>query len=243
MIKAEGRLLSTGPRESRFTVPDGIRAAVRRTLAPLSDNARLALTVASVIGHEFEFPLLRRTSGLADDQLIEALDQAIELGLVMKYHRDYQPTIRPTFCDFPDDSRCYAECYEMMVGSALGNALIELEHYPALLAAAVVAGRSRKRAVRLPARRGVVRFLVGPTFRRRDLAIARCHVMASSALRQSGERRGGEYCEPHFATRGFVRGFYRFPHAGSGRFAVKSFEDDGHSEAYLKAISANGISM
>ena len=84
LMKAEGRLLSTGPQEARFTIPDGIRSAVRRRLAPLTENARLALTVASVIGHEFEFALLQRTSKLARAQLIKLLDQAIELGLVIE---------------------------------------------------------------------------------------------------------------------------------------------------------------
>jgi eukaryotic-like serine/threonine-protein kinase len=84
LMKAEGRLLSSGPQEARFTIPDGIRSAVHRRLAPLSENARLALTVASVIGHEFEFALLQRISKLASGHLSEALDQAIELGLIIE---------------------------------------------------------------------------------------------------------------------------------------------------------------
>ncbi|MGC1676300.1 MAG: AAA family ATPase [Candidatus Binataceae bacterium] len=84
LMKVEGKLLSTSPQEPRFTIPDGIRSAVRRRLAPLSDNARLALAVASVIGHEFEFALLQRISKLAAAQLTESLDQAIELGLVIE---------------------------------------------------------------------------------------------------------------------------------------------------------------
>jgi tetratricopeptide (TPR) repeat protein len=84
LMKAEGGLSSTGPHASRFTIPDGIRSAVRRRLAPLSHNARLALTVASVVGHEFEFALVQRLSKLTRARLVASLGQAIELGLAIE---------------------------------------------------------------------------------------------------------------------------------------------------------------
>jgi len=84
LMKAEGRLLSSGMREPRLTIPDSIRAAVRRKLAPLSENARRALSVASVIGLEFDFALLQETSELAREQLIKSLDESIALGLVVE---------------------------------------------------------------------------------------------------------------------------------------------------------------
>jgi len=84
LMKAEGRLLSSAKREPRLVIPDSIRAAVRRKLAPLSETARRALSVASVIGLEFEFALLQETSELAGEQLIKSIDQSMALGLVVE---------------------------------------------------------------------------------------------------------------------------------------------------------------
>ena len=36
-----------------------------------------------------------------------------------RYHRHYEPMIRPTFFDFPDDPRCWLESDDMMVGNSL----------------------------------------------------------------------------------------------------------------------------
>jgi alpha-glucosidase len=58
-------------------------------------------------------------------------------NLLWRYHRDYEPVIRPTFYDFPDDPRCWLEGDDMMVG-------------PALLAAPVVAPGAATREVYLP---------------------------------------------------------------------------------------------
>jgi eukaryotic-like serine/threonine-protein kinase len=82
MMKAEGRLVSASPSTARFSIPESIRPAVHRKLAPLGDKARFALTVASVIGSEFEFALLERTSDLSHDHLVESLEQATALGVL-----------------------------------------------------------------------------------------------------------------------------------------------------------------
>jgi alpha-glucosidase len=39
--------------------------------------------------------------------------------LLWRYHDRYEPIIRPTFHDFPDDPRCFAENDEMLLGANL----------------------------------------------------------------------------------------------------------------------------
>jgi len=50
---------------------------------------------------------------------------------------DHTPIIRPTFYDFPDDERCFADCDDFMLG-------------PALLVAPVVEQGAMDRSVYLP---------------------------------------------------------------------------------------------
>ncbi len=57
--------------------------------------------------------------------------------LMERAHENYEPMIRPTFYDFPDDPRCYEDCDDMMLG-------------PALLVAAVVEEGRAERTVYLP---------------------------------------------------------------------------------------------
>ncbi len=57
-------------------VPEGVRAVIRRRLRYLSDNCRLVLVLASVLGREFDLAALERVSEVRGDQLLEVLDEA-----------------------------------------------------------------------------------------------------------------------------------------------------------------------
>ncbi|WP_174279297.1 glycoside hydrolase family 31 protein, partial [Sphingomonas bacterium] len=58
--------------------------------------------------------------------------------LLHRYHATYEPMVRPTWLDFPDDPLAWAECDEHLLG-------------PDLLAAPVMAAGATTRALRLPA--------------------------------------------------------------------------------------------
>ncbi len=58
--------------------------------------------------------------------------------LMQRAHVHHEPLIRPCFYDFPDDERCYADCDDFMLGSAL-------------LVAPVLEPGARERQVYLPA--------------------------------------------------------------------------------------------
>src|SRR5207302_866311 len=55
----------------RLPVPQGVREAIRRRLAPLPAPCKDALTLASVVGREFGLAALQRAGGLGADALLE----------------------------------------------------------------------------------------------------------------------------------------------------------------------------
>ena len=76
LLAAQDQLEST---DIGGIVPTGVRDAVNRRLAPLPDAARQALTVASVLGREFDPEALEQ---LAGDVAVDGVDVAIEARLV-----------------------------------------------------------------------------------------------------------------------------------------------------------------
>jgi len=66
VVEAMRAISHGGPPQGldRLSVPEGVRDIIRRQIDPLDEQSRKALTVASVIGGEFEFALLERATGL-----------------------------------------------------------------------------------------------------------------------------------------------------------------------------------
>jgi DNA-binding SARP family transcriptional activator len=77
LLRTEEALESITSAESwRRMVPESVRAVIRRRLRHLSDNCRLVLTLAAVLGREFDLALLERVSEVSGDHLLEVLDEA-----------------------------------------------------------------------------------------------------------------------------------------------------------------------
>src|SRR5215469_12089244 len=66
----------------RFKIPDGVRESIRSQLAALSDEANSLLSIASVIGTEFDTRLLERVSQYVAEQVVERIDEAIRIGVL-----------------------------------------------------------------------------------------------------------------------------------------------------------------
>lgn len=141
--------------------------------------------------------------------------------LLWHYHSRYEPMIRPTWHDYPDDPQCDEECDDMLLG-------------PDLLVAPVVEPGQAERRVWLPLGSGwydwrtAARHEGGqwislpapldgppPLLAREGCAIPLN--VAPAGFRQSADERG----------------FRLFPMAGAGRFEAECFEDDGHGTACL----------
>ena len=59
-------------------VPEGVREVTARRIARLPASAREAMQVACVIGREFDFGLLEALGPLSGDELVSALDEAVD---------------------------------------------------------------------------------------------------------------------------------------------------------------------
>ncbi len=66
----------------RIGVPEGVKDVVGRRLARLGENANHVLAIAAVVGRRFGVDVLERLSGLGEDALIGALDDALAADLV-----------------------------------------------------------------------------------------------------------------------------------------------------------------
>ena len=81
-----GRLLASEKSPERspggLPIPQGVREAIGLRLRHQSESCRDVLTLASVIGREFSAETLRRSSGLQEDELFEALEEAAAVRLV-----------------------------------------------------------------------------------------------------------------------------------------------------------------
>lgn len=75
-------LVESGAPFDRILIPNGVRAAIHRHLAPLSAAARQVLTTASIIGREFETAVLQRVVELGPEQLVEAVAEASNARLI-----------------------------------------------------------------------------------------------------------------------------------------------------------------
>ncbi len=63
-------------------IPEGIREVVGRRLSRLSDAANTALSIGAVIGPEFDVAIVASLSGLPNDDVFDALDEAADASIV-----------------------------------------------------------------------------------------------------------------------------------------------------------------
>ncbi len=81
IIEHEGTWSATAGVED-LGIPDGIREVVGRRLSTLADTTDQVLAAASVIGLEFDVPILAAAAGSSDDEILDALDEAQRSALV-----------------------------------------------------------------------------------------------------------------------------------------------------------------
>ncbi len=82
-----GVLYRSGDRwtaDTRIEIPDGLREAVERRLARLSEACNATLVQASVIGPRFELSVLEHMTGTSEDELVPLLEEALEAQLLVE---------------------------------------------------------------------------------------------------------------------------------------------------------------
>ncbi len=82
LLRVEGRLDDETLGETAQKLPDEVREVIRRHLRPLSDDDRRLLTIAAVLGREFDLAALQLACELPGDRLLERLEAARAAGLV-----------------------------------------------------------------------------------------------------------------------------------------------------------------
>jgi alpha-glucosidase len=138
--------------------------------------------------------------------------------LLWRSHSAYQPMIRPTYYDFPEDPACFAENDEMMLG-------------PDLLVAAVVEPGQTERRLTLPKGAGWYDFWRGTRYEGGKTVIVPAKLDDKPPLfAREGSAIPLNLADQRFNMPADQRGFALFP--GSGSFEASCYEDDGESEAY-----------
>jgi predicted ATPase/class 3 adenylate cyclase len=69
-------------------IPEGVKEAIGRRLSRLSATTNKILSLASVIGREFDLVLLKQIAGTSEDALLDAIDEAESAALVVKIASD-----------------------------------------------------------------------------------------------------------------------------------------------------------
>ena len=82
LLHTEGPGERTGAAYPALPIPDAVRDVIRQRLQRQSDTCRRVLTHASVLGREFALDALEALSDLTQDDLHDALDEAVEAHLV-----------------------------------------------------------------------------------------------------------------------------------------------------------------
>jgi class 3 adenylate cyclase/tetratricopeptide (TPR) repeat protein len=83
LLAVRGLLADTEAGHAEVPLPAGVREVLAARLAALSPTTRQVLAAASVVGTAFDLTLLISMTGLEQDQVLEALDEAIHARVVL----------------------------------------------------------------------------------------------------------------------------------------------------------------
>jgi eukaryotic-like serine/threonine-protein kinase len=81
LLSVEG-VQSDSTDEIHLAIPQSVRDVIARRLAHLSEECNRVLVLASVLGREFGLDALTRLGGVPEDELLEALDEAMAARIV-----------------------------------------------------------------------------------------------------------------------------------------------------------------
>jgi len=81
LLAVEGVQSDSGA-ELRLVIPESVREVIGRRLGHLSDECNRVLVLASVLGREFALDALAHMAGVSEEQLLDALDEAMTARVV-----------------------------------------------------------------------------------------------------------------------------------------------------------------
>jgi tetratricopeptide (TPR) repeat protein len=80
--REEGRWRAKSDTPVEMRIPDGLRDVIGKRLSGLSELCNKALSVAAVIGRDFQMEVLQKVAGMSDDELFGALDEARKAAVI-----------------------------------------------------------------------------------------------------------------------------------------------------------------
>ncbi len=80
LIQKEGRSAKDTPLE--MNIPEGLRDVIGKRLSLISKECNQLLSVAAVIGRDFRLEVLKKVSGLSEEELFSALEEAKKAAVV-----------------------------------------------------------------------------------------------------------------------------------------------------------------
>jgi DNA-binding CsgD family transcriptional regulator len=93
----DGALRRVGDQRLAGRIPEGLRDAVGKRLSRLSDNTNRVLSVASVVGRDFQLDVVRMVLACTEEELEAALEEASAAGIIEE-RSVVVVTVRYRFC-------------------------------------------------------------------------------------------------------------------------------------------------
>ena len=81
-LRSAGEAAEPGPEQADWWPPASVRDLLRARLQTVSEPTRQMLTAAAVLGSDNDADLLRAVSGRGEDEIVEALDEALARSLL-----------------------------------------------------------------------------------------------------------------------------------------------------------------
>ena len=80
--REEGRWRAKTDTPVEMRIPDGLRDVIGKRLSGLSESCNKVLSVAAVIGRDFQMEVLQKVAGMSDDELFGALEEARKAAVI-----------------------------------------------------------------------------------------------------------------------------------------------------------------
>lgn len=127
LLASEGKLGCRSLLDGEFTIPDGVHESIRRRLASLPEETRSLLSMASVIGNEFDVGILAEVSESPAGQVADRLEDAFPAGILVgrgaakgiRYRFSHALIREAVYRDFSEDRR-------IEVHNRIGSAIEEV---------------------------------------------------------------------------------------------------------------------
>jgi predicted ATPase len=82
-LRERGELTEEDRAPLTIRIPEGVREVIRQRLNRLSGPCNWTLTIASIIGREFDFRLLDSLRDrITEEQLLQVIDEALETHVI-----------------------------------------------------------------------------------------------------------------------------------------------------------------